>query len=242
MKLKQTQDLTGIEFDRLKVIERVENDKYRHAQWRCKCKYGNEKIIIGSCLLNGSIKSCGCLGYETKINNGLKNKKFNEYNLNSEYGIGYTFKGEEFYFDLEDYELIAKYCWYIDEHGYVCTHINNKNQIKMHRLVTNAQENEDVDHIKHILYDNRKLKLRKVTQSQNNMNYDIRKDNTSGQRGVCWNKINEKWYVYIDKNKKRYHLGHYINIDEAIQVRKNAEEQLFGEFSYDNSMNYAGSD
>lgn len=57
------QDLTGQKFGRLKVIKRVEN-KGRQTMWLCKCDCGNEKIVRGSHLINGYIKSCGCLNKE----------------------------------------------------------------------------------------------------------------------------------------------------------------------------------
>ena len=46
-------------------------------------------------------------------------KKYNTYDLTGEYGIGYTSKDEEFYFDLEDYDKIKDYCWRITMQGYV---------------------------------------------------------------------------------------------------------------------------
>ena len=37
----------------------------------------------------------------------------NKYDLSGEYGIGWTHNTEhEFYFDLEDYDIIKYYCWY----------------------------------------------------------------------------------------------------------------------------------
>ena len=40
----------------------------------------------------------------------------------------------------------------------------------------------------------------------------------------------------ISVNKKWYYLGLYDDINEAIKVRKEAEEKYFGEYSYDNSI------
>ena len=100
-----------------------------------------------------------------------------------------------------------------------------------------VQKDEDVDHIKHKKYDNRKSELRKVTDSQNLMNQELSILNTSGYKGISWSKSVQKWHVYINKNKKRIHLGHFDNIKQAIKVRQEAEEKLFGEYSYDNSMN-----
>lgn len=61
--MRNIKDLSGLEFDRLTVIE------YHHtvnglSYWRCRCKCGNEKIIRGQCLLSGESKSCGCLARE----------------------------------------------------------------------------------------------------------------------------------------------------------------------------------
>lgn len=53
--------LQGMKFGRLTVIEYYGVDKKRSSLWRCKCDCGNEKIVIGWRLKNGTIKSCGCL-------------------------------------------------------------------------------------------------------------------------------------------------------------------------------------
>ena len=50
-------------------------------------------------------------------------KKENKYDLSGKYGIGYTYKGDEFYFDLDDYTLIKEHCWCIDHEGYVSTNL-----------------------------------------------------------------------------------------------------------------------
>jgi hypothetical protein len=241
---KRNEDLTGKRFGKLIVLEQVDNDKNRHIQYKCLCDCGKEKIVIGSFLLNGSIKSCGCYHNEIAVRIGMERKKYNKYDLESkEFGIGYTFKGEEFWFDKEDFDKIKDYCWYVGKDGYVyayCCKNNKRKQIRMHKLVMNANENEDIDHIKHKKYDNRKSELRKVTQSQNNMNQKIRVDNSSGYKGVCWDNFNEKWLAYISKNNKRYNLGSFNNIEDAIAVRQREEEVLFGEYSYNNSMSNIG--
>jgi hypothetical protein len=60
-------DLTGQRFGRLVVIERAENNKFKHSQWLCQCDCGNEKIITKNSLKSGSTKSCGCLQKENNI-------------------------------------------------------------------------------------------------------------------------------------------------------------------------------
>lgn len=48
----------------LTVIERAENSKDGQARWKCKCKCGNETIVLGKHLRSGNTKSCGCLRKE----------------------------------------------------------------------------------------------------------------------------------------------------------------------------------
>ena len=109
----------------------------------------------------------------------------------------------------------------------------------MHRVVTKCPDVLMVDHIhgKKTRNDNRKSNLRICTNQQNNFNKGLRKDNTSGITGVSWNKRDKVWVVTMRLNGKNRHLGQSTNFNEAIKIRKSAEEKYFGEFSYDNSIN-----
>ena len=50
----------GNTYGYLTVIERAENTKEGRAMWKCKCKCGNETIVLGKHLRSGNTKSCGC--------------------------------------------------------------------------------------------------------------------------------------------------------------------------------------
>ena len=61
------QDLTGMRFGRLVVIERYRgksNAKVHTTWWRCKCDCGMEIVTGRTYLVRGSTKSCGCLRSE----------------------------------------------------------------------------------------------------------------------------------------------------------------------------------
>lgn len=231
-------DLTGQKFGKLTVIERAENYIYPNGkgiavQWLCNCDCGNKNIIVASASLRkGLTKSCGCM--KSEVTYQIK-KKYNQYNLSGEYGIGYTSKGEEFYFDLEDYDLIKNYCWNLDKRNYVVANTSKKDgkktMISFHRLILNFPENMIIDHINHNTNDNRKNNLRICTSRQNHMNYSIKNNNTSGSVGVIWDKRNKKWMAYIGVDYKQYHLGYFENFDDAVKARKEAEEKYFGEFA-----------
>lgn len=229
---KCNEDLIGQRFGRLVVIKRAENDKYNHIQFLCKCDCGNETIVNKYHLKNNNIKSCGCLRSETT---SQRTKKYNTYDLSGEYGIGYTDKGEEFWFDLEDYDKIKDYYWRLDGSGYLIANDKiNDVYILMHRHIL---DNPDgiVDHIFHDKKDNRKYNLRICSPSQNSMNQILRSDNTSGVKGVNWHSSKNKWRAFIGINGKHIHLGSFTNFEDAVKARKEAEEKYFGEFSYDNS-------
>ena len=88
------------------------------------CDCGNKIVTTGNSLKHGHTKSCGCLNNEKRSLLGKNSKKYNKYNLNGEYGIGWTSNtNEEFYFDLEDYDKIKDYCWFLDNRGYILTNI-----------------------------------------------------------------------------------------------------------------------
>lgn len=236
-------DLTGQRFGRLVVVKRVEDyimpSGYRAAKWLCQCDCGNTAVVLGKNLTkkNGT-KSCGCFAKE---NMSKIKKKYNTYDLSGEYGVGYTLKGEEFWFDLEDYNLIKDHCWSINKKGYaISTDRNTKKTILLHRIVTNCPDNLVPDHIhgSQTRYDNRKSNLRIATTQQNSMNSTLCKNNTSGVTGVVWHSRDGVWQARIKVNYKYIHLGYFDSFEDAVKARKEAEEKYFGEFSYDNSQSY----
>ena len=219
-------DLTGMVFGRLTVIERDEDyisPKGEHnTKWKCQCICGNIVSVLGRSLKDKITKSCVCL-----------TKKYNTYDLTGEYGIGYSSNtNEKFYFDLEDYDKIKDYSWYVNSNGY----LKNSNDVYMHRLLMNFPKNKLIDHINHKRYDNRKKNLRIVNSSQNNKNRIINKKNCSGVLGVYYGKNINKWIANIRIDGKTKYLGCYEDKEDAIKARKEAEDKYYGEYSYDNSM------
>lgn len=54
-------DLTGKNFGRLTVLERVSDGKGKDARWQCQCECGNFIIAQSNNLKSGNTKSCGCI-------------------------------------------------------------------------------------------------------------------------------------------------------------------------------------
>ena len=140
--------------------------------------------------------------------------------------------------DNEDFESLKTFNWWLDRHGYAGAQVylrdgkRSSKRIAMHREILKASKNKEVDHINHNPLDNRKSNLRLVTRQQNHFNEKIRKNNTSGYKGVCWNKDRNKWMAYIHLDGKFKHLGLSIDIKNAILLRKTAEIKHHGEYAY----------
>ena len=237
--VKVKKDLTGQKFGRLTVIEQVDDyisPKGQHqSQWLCECDCADKtKLVVrGYSLITRGTLSCGCLFKEQCVRNEKNNKKYNVYDLTGDYGIGYTSKGENFYFDLEDYDKIKNYCWCVDSQGYI-----KSGNIFLHRIIMNSPSVRfDIDHKhgKNTRHDNRKSNLRIATRNQNSMNKERQSNNISGVTGVSYDKSRNKWIARLIFEGK-CHSKRFINFEDAVAQRKEWENTYFGEFSYDNSM------
>lgn len=242
--VKVNTDLTGQKFGRLTVVKQVEDyiepksGRHRH-RWLCECECGNQIEINGNALTkrNGT-KSCGCFARENMSR--IKSKP-NKWDLDSfDYGVGYTSKNQEFWFDKENYDKVKNHTWYINKDGYVVsTDRKTLKTLLMHRIVVDCPDGLIPDHIhgKASRFDNRKSNLRIATSQENCRNKGLFKNNTSGVTGVEWHKRDEVWQARIKVDYKYIHLGYFDSFDDAVKARKEAEEKYFGEYSYDNSQN-----
>lgn len=95
---------------------------------------------------------------------------------------------------------------------------------------------EMVDHINGVRDDNRWCNLRKATREENRWNSFIRKDNSTGVKGVGKPVIRADgrpaWRAVIRVNKVVKHLGYFASKEDAAKVVKEAREKLHGEFAH----------
>ena len=227
--MSRLKDLTGQRFGRLTIlyrdVEGEKNYKSKVARWLCKCDCGNEKSVMSSKLTSGNTKSCGCLNREMISE---RSKKYNEYDLTGEFGVGFTHDNREFHFDLDDYEKIKEYRWYYANTGYLTAYEpNSGDKILLHRFIMNAQKEDIVDHIYGNKFDNRKSKLRLVNKVQNQQN-QVRKNNKHGRTGIVFQ--NNSWGYVIQANYKREKKMGFETFEEAVKAREEAEDRLHGEY------------
>lgn len=121
-----------------------------------------------------------------------------------------------------------------DKHGYLLVRFAGA-LLKCHRVAFAIHHKRwpsfDIDHKNGIRTDNRISNLREANRQQNAMNQGLRSDNTSGHKGVHWRKIERKWWAQIQISGKCKSLGLYDDINEAINARRKAELELFGDFA-----------
>lgn len=240
--MSRFKDLTGQKFGKLLVLERTGISKNRRLLWKCQCDCGNIHIANSGDLISGNTCSCGCIHKEQMREYNRKVKKaYNEYDLSGEYGIGYTQNGGLFYFDLDDFDKIKDYCWYIDSRGYVQARNFNQSKneypehIRQHRLIMSLgsyNAKDIIDHKNGNFADNRKSNLRCANHIKNGQNT---KGKQGRIKGVSWHKLTQSWMAYITVNKKRMYLGIYKQYKDAVKARRKAEEKYFGEWSVYNS-------
>jgi len=101
------------------------------------------------------------------------------------------------------------------------------------KLVTGREPIAEIDHINHDRSDNRWCNLREATWFEQQHNQSIRSDNTSGIKGVNFNKRTGKWVARVQVNNKRLSIGVFKTIEEAELAIKNKRIELHGEFAYD---------
>lgn len=118
--------------------------------------------------------------------------------------------------------------------GYVMMNVS-KRKVLAHRMawlwVYGYLPNAEIDHINGNKADNRISNLRIASRCENQMNVAITVANTSGIKGVCYNKLASKWQAYIQANNKRHYLGLFSSKENAAEAYRVAEKQLHGEFA-----------
>ena len=133
--------------------------------------------------------------------------------------------------DIWNIALCQTKKWGCHIKGYVISKDNGES-IFLHNFITNNfSEEYIIDHINHNKKDNREVNLRKCSYSENGMNSKIPITNTSGKKGISWNKRDMCWEAYITKGGIRVHK-YFKNFEDALSFRNKLEGELFGEYNY----------
>ncbi|OZV12372.1 hypothetical protein CIW83_09765 [Tissierella sp. P1] len=214
-------DLTGQKFGRLTILKKNRRNKWGQILWLCKCDCGNTCEVISSSLRNGATKSCGCLQKEKARINGnkiggknrhyLEGKKFGKLTAIKEVGRG---NGGNIIYECE-------------------CECGNTIEIESRNLRNGATKScgclqrEKAEMNISNLFEHNSVNEFKEGTGLCFLNSKLSKRNTSGVKGVSWNRNRNKWVAQIYFKGIRHYLGSFTDLEEAAQVRKEAEEKYF---------------
>lgn len=214
-------DLTNQKFGRLTVLEKTTERKGSSVVWKCKCDCGNIHYTTTYFLKKGTVQSCGCLKSE-KIAQVGKNKAFDL--TNKKYGMLTAIKPT-------NKRLGNSVIW---ECRCDCGNTVFVRVAYLTRGITTScgcltkiirKQNP-----KSNFYEYKKEYYIADTRLDCIGREKPYKNNKSGYTGVILRKRDGKWIAFITFQKKYYFLGAYGKIEDAVSVRKLAEEKLHGEF------------
>jgi hypothetical protein len=126
-------------------------------------------------------------------------------------------KGQKVLLDDVDYEMLKDYSWCIAVNGYAVARVGGK-VLYMHRVILKTPRGLFTDHINGDKLDNRRFNLRVCTPAQNAKNQARKVNNTSGYKGVSWDKAKKKWAAYIKVDYKRRFLGYFDDVRVAART------------------------
>lgn len=98
-------------------------------------------------------------------------------------------------------------------------------------MMTGMWPAHQIDHINCDKSDGRFCNLREATPHQNRGNETLRQNNTSGFKGVSYDKKKGCWYAYITMRGKKRHIGCYSSAEEAVIAYARTADEYFGEFA-----------
>jgi hypothetical protein len=90
-----------------------------------------------------------------------------------------------------------------------------------------------IDHIDRNPLNNQRENLRGATHGQNVCNQGPSKANTSGVKGVSYEKRTNRWRVRVGHEGKTYHFGSYADKEDAKRVASIQRKKLHGGFACD---------
>jgi hypothetical protein len=88
-----------------------------------------------------------------------------------------------------------------------------------------------IDHIDGDVANNRVENLREATRHENAYNSRVRPDNTSGTRGVTYDRAKRKWVVRLHVAGKCLNLGRFADQELADLVAHEARDKYHGAFA-----------
>lgn len=204
-------DLAGQRFGKLVVLRRSEKPaEYKHSSdyWLCRCDCGNETVVLGSNLTSGHTTSCGC-----KKLHDLTGRHIGKLTVICR-SDQYAKRGNR---QVRLWKCVCD-CGNITYKATDTLSSGAENSCASCAQKMNAacaRQNAG------FAYGTQLAKIRDMTPSA---------ANTSGCRGVYYDRKRGYWEAQIKFRGQRTRLGYYKRFEDAVAARKKAESIIFGGF------------
>ena len=157
-----------------------------------------------------------------------------------------TISGKTVFFDPEDLDIFDAHKWYAGRSSkknseralyYAFAFLSRSKRIFMHRVimarvigVEALERTQIVDHIDYNPLNNRRSNLRICKQGENVFHQRLRVNNTSGTRGVRFDKTRNAWRASICFESRHYFIGRYQTEHDALVAYDAVAKMLRGAF------------
>lgn len=202
----KSKNLAGMRFGRLTAIEATGERRNGCRLWQCQCDCGRETIVTSNALLSGNTKSCGCLSVEVKRAAGMdiRGQRFGK--LTALEPTEERKNGSVVWRCRCDCDRECRYP------------LKTLRQGSAKSCGCLKKENDALQRSLHYVDDTCIEFIDNIQKSNDSEHH----------RGVDYQ--HGKWRARITFRKKDYYLGSYVQLTDAVRVRKEAEEALFGGF------------
>jgi len=149
--------------------------------------------------------------------------------------------------DIQDIKILDRFCmlkYKKTSYGtYVIVWSSSKPRKRigsLARLIMQATDGIEIDHINHNPMDNRKENLRVCTRQENVRNRRKRADSRQKYKGITLalpNCLLRPWRAIAKLNGKRISLGYYATEEEAASAYNAYASKVFGQFACVNELN-----
>lgn len=206
--MREYENLVGNRYGKLIVKELLPSKGNGHRHWLCQCDCGNMHEATTGNLNYGHTTNCGC-----DKSPDLSGQKFGKITVIRR-SDNKRKRGNR---------LIVEWECLCDCGNTVFRTTDQLTNKKMRMCAECSRQNS----VEHAFKD---AGFEQGTQVTKIREMKLTAANTSGCRGVYWNKKQKKWEVRLRFKKKLMYFGSYSNFEDAVKVRHHAEEEVFGAF------------
>jgi len=211
--------------------------------WLCRCRCLTIREVLASnlCRKSRSSRSCGChrlvMNEQRRLARHEAARSLSMAGLQTWMCIELT-TGQQTLVSVDCYADLCQFTWHAVKkpsgtyYAARTIRVGLKTSVEyMARRIMKAPDGVEVDHRNGHSLDNRTWNLRFATTQQNQFNRGKNRNNTSGYKGVTWEKSTGKYQAQIRVNGQTKHLGRFDDKIDAAHAYDQAALKYHGRFA-----------